>query len=306
MPSSPEGSSSALTGSLAALGATVIWSGNFVIARGMSEAMPPATLAFCRWTVAFLALLPMALPALIRDRALIRKHIRYLLVTALFGVTVFNTLIYVAGHYTEALNLALISTFIPVFIMLLSRIFLGEPLTWPRLIGLAIAVAGIVLLITRGHPAILLDMRLNVGDLVILFATLLFAAYSILVRRKPAGIGPTTMLGASFGLGLIMLTPWMLTEQALGAPVHLGWPLVGSILYIGLGASLISFWLWNVSLSRIGPTRAGFIYYTLPLFSGLEAAFFLDEPVTWIHAASGALIIGGVFLATRFGSQIKA
>lgn len=297
--------SPALIGSLAALGATVIWSGNFVIARGVSDAFPPVTLAFLRWTVACIALAPFALRAVIRDRALIRTHLRYLLTASLLGVTVFNTIIYIAGHHTTALNLALISTFIPAFILILSRIFLGEAFTGPKLAGLAAAVLGIVVLLTKGHPEILLSLKLNRGDLIMLGAALIFAAYSILIRKKPTDLGPATLLGASFSMGLIMLLPWMLFEQAAGPVMHITPQIVGSVLYIGMGASLVSYWLWNLALSSIGPAKAGFIYYSLPLFSGIEAALILGEPITWIHGASGALIIGGIFLATKYGNRIK-
>lgn len=298
-----ETSSIELTGSLAALAATLIWSGNFIVARGMAEAVPPATLAFCRWSVACLALAPLAARPLWRERRLVRSHLGYLLVTSLLGVTLFNTLIYVAGHHTASVNLALISTFIPAFMLLLARLFLADPLTPPRVAGLLCAVFGVVLLLTGANLDVLLALSFNSGDLWMLLAALLFAAYSILVRKKPPELGRTTLLGASFGLGLVMLAPWMITEQLLGLPTQMSPRLLGSILYIGLGASLASYWLWNMALERIGPARAGFIYYTLPLFCAVEATLLLDEPVTWVHAASGLLIIGGIFLASRERKQ---
>jgi drug/metabolite transporter (DMT)-like permease len=296
---SSSGSSPALRGALAALAATVIWSGNFIVARGVADAVPPATLAFCRWSVAFLALLPFAARSLRREMPALLAHKGYVAATALLGVTVFNTLIYVAGHTTEALNLSLISTFIPAFILLLARVFLGEALTPARLWGLLAAVCGVVLLITRGQPTLLLSIRPNPGDLWMLLAALLFAGYSILVRRKPRDIGPTALLGASFGLGLALLAPWTALELALGATAHFDLRIVGAILYIGLGASLAAYWLWSYALGSIGPSRAGIIYYSLPLFCGIEASLLLGEPVTWVHFASGGLIIGGIWTATR-------
>lgn len=208
--------STPVRGALAALAATVIWSGNFVIARGVADAIPPATLAFFRWAVACIALAPFAWKPLRREWPQLRRNAGYLALTALLGVTLFNTLIYLAGRSTETLNLSLISTCIPAFILLLSRIFLGEALTPARLGGLAAALAGVLLLITRGHPETLLALQPNPGDLWMLLAALLFAAYSILVRRKPESISPTALLGASFGLGLLFLLPWTALEVALG------------------------------------------------------------------------------------------
>ncbi|MEF2145277.1 MAG: DMT family transporter [Desulfovibrionaceae bacterium] len=291
--------SPALRGSLAALAATVIWSGNFIIARGLADAVPPATLAFCRWSVAFLFLLPLALPALRRDMPRLLEHKRYVFLAALLGVTFFNTLIYLAGRQTEALNLSLISTFIPAFILLLSRIFLGEPLTRARLAGLCSALVGVLLLVTKGHLELLLELRLNAGDLWMLLAALLFAAYSVLMRKRPTGIDSLSLLAACFGLGLALLIPWTALELLYGPQPRFTPAALWSIIYIGLGASLAAYWLWNVALTHIGPSRAGFIYYTLPLFCGVEAVLVLGEAVTWVHLVSGVLIIGGVFLATH-------
>ncbi|WP_078715648.1 DMT family transporter [Paucidesulfovibrio gracilis] len=291
--------SSKTRGVLAALAATIIWSGNFVVARGLAEVIPPATLAFFRWSVACIALAPLALPSLRREWPALRRNFRYLVVTALLGVTLFNTLIYLAGRTTDTLNMSLISTCIPAFILLLSRIFLGEALTKARLTGLTAAFCGVLLLVGRGNPATLLAVRPNPGDIWMLLAALLFAAYSILVRRKPKDIGPTALLGASFGLGLLMLLPWTALEVAFGPVPQFSPTVFGSILYIGLGASLAAYWLWSCALEDIGPSQAGLIYYSLPLFSGLEAALLLGEPVAWFHGAAGILILGGIRLATR-------
>jgi drug/metabolite transporter (DMT)-like permease len=295
----PPSLSPLLAGSLAALAATVIWAGNFVVARGLADALPPGTLALGRWGTATLLALPLTWRALRAERAAIRAHLPYLLLTSLLGVTVFNTLIYVAGHYTTALNMALVCSFIPAMLMLLSRIFLGEALSPARVAGLVTACAGVALLLAEGRPARLLEFSPNPGDLWMLLAALLFAAYSILVRRRPEGISRSGLLGSSFALGVLMLLPWAAAEQVLGMPTDLTGQAVGGVLYVGLGASLAAYWLWNLALDTIGPARAGVIYYALPLFSGIEAALLLGEPITWVHAASGALIIGGIGLALR-------
>ncbi|MDP3430459.1 MAG: DMT family transporter, partial [Desulfomicrobium sp.] len=73
----------------------------------------------------------------------------------------------------------------------------------------------------------------------------------------------------------------------------------GAILYVGLGASLASYAMWNSAVKSIGPSLAGLIYYSLPLFSGVAAFVLLDEPMGLIHLASAACILGGILLATR-------
>jgi len=112
-----------IIGYLFAICATAIWSGNFIVARGLHQSIPPISLAFWRWFVAVVVFLPFALKSLIDEWNSVRKNIIYLSVTALLGVTIFNTLIYFAGRTTTAINLSLISLSFPIFIIILSRIF---------------------------------------------------------------------------------------------------------------------------------------------------------------------------------------
>jgi len=283
---------------LCALGATCFWSGNFIVARGVYEQIPPATLSFLRWSVATAVLLPFALRHVLRDWPIIRRHLPLLLTTSLLGVTFFNTLLYKGAHSTSALNLALISTTFPVFTIILSRIFHGEPVTPRRVAGTSIAVAGVVALVTEGDPGRLLRLSFNEGDIWMLLASLDFALYSMLVRRRPPEMGQVAFLGFTFLAGLCMLAPWMLWEQAQGSFPELTPGLAGAILYVGLFASLASYFLWNRAVLTIGPVRSGLIYYSLPVFSGVEAWLLLGESLSLLHLASGACIIGGIVLAT--------
>ena len=282
-----------------ALGATMIWSGNFIVARGLNEVIQPATLALLRWMVACLALLPLAGMATWKEIRVIRGNIGYLMSTAFLGVTVFNTLIYVAAHSSTALNLSLIATSTPIFIIIFARIFLGEPITMVRIGGLLLAVSGVVLLVTRADLAILLNLSFAVGDIWMVLAAMIFGGYSILIRMKPPQISQSAFLMSTFLLGLVMLLPWSVLEISTHGFPELTIDIVGSVLYIGLGASLVAFFLWNRAIAIVGPSTAGLIYYTLPLFSGLGAFLILGEPVGWVHALSGLMIFGGIITATR-------
>ncbi|MFW6235944.1 MAG: DMT family transporter [Desulfovibrionales bacterium] len=287
------------SGYVFALLATVIWSGNFIVSRGMAEEIGPVTLAFFRWLTACIVLLPFALHAMAEQRREILANLKHLVPTAFLGVTVFNTMVYIAGHHTTALNMSILTVFTPVFIIVLARIFLGEPITPTRLVGVMLAVSGVVTLATGGDLGRLAGLEFNSGDLVMLMATLVFAAYTVLVRRKPAILRPVTYLGATFVLGLFMLTPWAAWEWMSTPPAVPPLHVVGSILYVGLGASLVSYLCWNRAVATIGPSKAGIVYYSLPLFCGIEAWIILGEKVSLIHALAGGLIISGILLANR-------
>ena len=120
------------TGYLCALAATVIWSGNFIVARALADTVPPVTTSFLRWVTALVVILPFGLGAVRRDMPLLRANLTYFIMAGITGVSVFNTFIYIAGRTTEAINMALIASSSPVWIIILSRILLGEAVTRRR------------------------------------------------------------------------------------------------------------------------------------------------------------------------------
>ena len=293
-----------LSGYLFALGATAIWSGNFIIARSLNESITPISLAFWRWVVAVIVFLPFALKPLLAEREILRKHLPYLLITSLLGITIFNTLIYFAGHTTTAVNLSLISITFPIFIVILSRFFFNESITVNRGIGILLVVTGIVLLITRGNPSQLLDLSFAKGDIWMLVASLIFAIYTILLRRKPEKLSVWAFQLTTFIIGLVFLFPFFIWEYATVPIAEFDKKTILAILYVGIFASLSAFVLWIKAVMTIGPSRAGMVYYTLPLFSGLLAYLFLDEDVGMTHLLCVLLIVSGILVANYKSKQV--
>jgi len=286
-----------ISGYLFAIGATAIWSGNFIIARGLNESISPVSLAFWRWVVAVIVFLPFALKPLITEWDILRKNIFYLCITALLGITIFNTLIYFAGHTTTAINLSLISITFPVFIVILSRIFYGELITINKGVGIILVAIGIVFLITKGAFSRLLNISFAIGDIWMLAAAIIFAVYSILLKRKPKQLSIWAFQLSTFILGLIFLFPFFIWEYVTASPVEFDTKTVFSILYVGIFASLSAFVLWNKAVMTVGPSKAAMIYYTLPLFSGILAYLFLKEDITILHLYSALLIVTGILIA---------
>lgn len=286
-----------LSGYLFAMGATAIWSGNFIIARGLTDAIPPVSLAFWRWFVAVIVFLPFAIKPVIAERRILKRHLPYLCLTSVLGITLFNTLIYIAGHTTTAINLSLISITFPIFIVLLSRIFFQEAITFHKKIGILLVAVGIVLLITKGVPSRLLAISFAIGDVWMLLAAILFAVYSLLLKRKPASLSIWAFQFSTFLLGLLFLSPFFLWEYLTVPHGPVEARTVGAILYVGIFASLTAFLLWNKAVAAIGPSRAGMIYYTLPIFSGISASLFLKEAIGIVHGYSMLLIVSGILTA---------
>lgn len=295
-----------LIGFVCAIAATILWSGNFIVARGLSEVIAPLSLAFWRWVVAILVLSPFAIKPLLARKAWMKKHLGYLSIVSLLGVTLFNSLIYLAGQTSSAINLSLIAITFPIFILILSRIFLSEVISWNKLFGIVLVAAGILLLISKGDVLVFSQLSFAQGDIWMLIASLIFAIYSMLLKHKPAGISVPAFQLASFILGWIFLLPFYLLELFWLPPQALDPSMVASILYIGIFASLVAFILWNKAIAIIGAVNAGMVYYSLPIFSGILAIVILDESVTTLHLYSTLLVLTGIILAVIYNSKQSA
>ncbi|MEH6449045.1 MAG: DMT family transporter [Oleispira sp.] len=292
-----------LIGFACAIAATVLWSGNFIVARGLSDAIAPLSLAFWRWVVAILVLFPFAIKPLLAQKSWLKENLGYLSIVSLLGVTLFNSLIYYAGKTSSAINLSLIAITFPVFILLLSRIFLAEAIGWNKLVGIVFVAAGILLLISKGEISVLTELTFFQGDVWMLMASLIFAIYSMLLKRKPAGISVPAFQLASFALGLAFLLPFYLLELYFGVGYRFAGSTVLSILYVGIFSSLLGFILWNKAIESIGAVNAGIVYYLLPVFSGILAILILDEVVTSLHLYSLFLVLLGILIAVVYSPK---
>jgi len=288
-----------ISGILFAIGATIIWSGNFIIARGVHDAIPPVTLSFLRWLTAFSVIAPFSFKYFCKDFTAIKQNYKYILLTSFLGITLFNTLIYIAGHSTEAINLSLIAITTPVFILIFSRIFFKEKIHFLNITGIALTLSGIIMLICRGSLKVLLNISFSAGDFWMLSAAVTFSLYSLLIRKKPEGIGTMSFLFATFGSGLIMLVPFFIYEISYNNTASFNTKVIISILYAGIFASIGGFMLWNKAVALIGASKSGIIYYSLPLFSTLWAILILGEKVQLVHLSSMILIISGIIIATK-------
>ena len=288
-----------MRGVLYALAATAIWGGNYIVARIVAGMVPPVTLSVFRWLGAICILLPFVLRPLLRDMPIIRAHLWYYLAISITGISAYTPLIYMAAAETSVLNMTLIATSTPVFTLILARCFFNEPITYKRLLGIAGAFAGIALLAAQGDMLLLLQLQFHKGDLLVLAASLGFAVYNILVRYKPAGTDNNAFLAVTFVIGCAALLPFMAWELLSGASVTLIASSLAAIGYLCIGPSILGYWFWTRAIASIGPANSSFIYYSLPLFSGIAALLLLGEPVLWMHVASGALILSGIILATK-------
>jgi drug/metabolite transporter (DMT)-like permease len=278
--------------------ATLIWSGNFIIARAVIKDIPPITLGFYRWFTATLILLPFAWKYIPQGFRLIKKRPGYFLLVAITGVSMFNTFVYIAGHYSTAINMAILGTCSsPVMSVILARIFLKEKIPLVRLIGMIVCIVGVLYLLSQGNFRNLVSFRFTTGDWWILAAALSFAIYNTSVKKKPREMPAISFLFIVFLLGTLILVPFYLFEFNSKGGFAIDLSNISSILYLGLGASVICFLIWNKAIAALGSGRTALFGNLIPVFSSIEAVILLNEEISTVHIISFILVVAGLVLA---------
>ena len=279
---------------------TLFWSGNFVLARAMHLEVPPISLAFWRWFIALLILLPWVLPRMWAERVLIRQHIGMLLLLAILGVVNFNTFIYQGLQTTTAVNATLLQSAVPVIILLLSRFALKQHISVYQYLGIFTSLLGVLMIISKGAILSLLDLQVNPGDVWILAAVFTWAFYSLALKWKPKGLSGTALLGSTVALGVLVLLPFYLWEAQVVGSFEWHSDTIKMIAYMAIFPSVLAYFFWNRGVEQLGAARAGLFIHLMPVFGLLLSVVFLKEQVRPFHLIGITLIFGGIYLATFF------
>ncbi|WP_019241638.1 MULTISPECIES: DMT family transporter [Bacillus] len=280
--------------------ANIFWGGNFVLGSIGKEYFPPFTFAFLRWLIAFLVLTPFLFQAFLRDRQVLWNHKWIILLMSATGVAGYNTLIYISLHWTTSINAAVINPITPIFIAILSIIILSEKITRSQVLGIIFSIIGVLFTISRGSLDNITSFTFNKGDLLVLIAVLIWALYSIYVK-KYANILPTyTSFYITTFIGLIMLAPFFLYEMARSTQ-HIIWnpTSISIIFYVGFFAAVIAFLCWNNGVAKVGAAKAGIYLNLLPIFAAILAPLLTDEVIRWYQIVGGVIVIFSVIISSR-------
>ena len=279
--------------------ASLFWAGNWVVGRAMRNDIPPVAMGFWRWVVALLILLPFAAPELKRNWRVVRANWFTLALLGGLGAMLFNTMIYVGLQYTAATNGVLFNSVTPILIILMSWLAFRERLGAWQTIGVVLSLVGVAVIVARGEPQILAALRFNRGDLWLISAMLLWALYTIVLRRRPSGLSAIGFLAAMLLLGLPLLLPFYLWELFTRGGFALSVPAVAALAYYATLPSIVAYLFWNRGVAQIGPNKAGLFVHLMPVFGALLSVIFLGERLYPYHFVGAAMIFGGIWLTTR-------
>jgi drug/metabolite transporter (DMT)-like permease len=276
----------------------LFWSGNTVIGRALHEAVPPVTLAFWRWSIALVILLPWIAGPLARNWRVLAANWRVMLLLSILGVATYNTMLYAALHTTTATNSALINSACTLMIIAVNFLAFGVRASARQWLGLAASLAGVLAIVARGDPRVLAALELVRGDVLLIIAALFWAVYTACLRLRPRELDGLTFLGATIVIGVIILAPIHVLEALQAAPVAFSPGVIAGIAYTGIFPSVLAYLFWNKAVAEVGANRAGQFLHLIPVLGTLMAVVFLRESLQAFHFAGAALICAGIYLAS--------
>ncbi|MBJ3776211.1 DMT family transporter [Acuticoccus mangrovi] len=273
------------------------WASNMVVGRGVAGQIPPIFLAQARWLLAGLIILPFGWHHIRRDFKALRQRWKAVLILAILGITVYNTLLYVGLRSTTAVNANVLSSMFPLTIAALGFLLYRDRLTLAQFLGIAAACVGAAVILSGGQLQRLLEFRFTPGDLWVIGAQICYAGYTVVLRERPA-VHPIAFLTATINIGAVLLIPFTLAEAAVSdIPVSLDGTTLLTVAYLALFPSIGAYICFNRGVGLVGSNRASPFFHLMPVFGSLMAVGFLGETIGLHHAIGWLLIVGGIAAA---------
>ena len=282
----------------------LLWAGNATVGRLVHELISPMTLNFLRWVLAFVLLLPLAYPML-TSRSPVWPHWRRYALLGFLGVGCYNSLQYLALKTSTPINVTLVASSTPVFMLGLGAVFFKQRIRKRQWMGAALSIAGVLLVLCRGDLQALAQVQWVLGDVFVLMATAAWAWYSWLLAQPqdPAQVRSNwayfLMAQMAFGLvwsGAFTAAEWLSPDSGV---MVWGWPLAAALVYVAVGPALLAYRCWGLGVQQVGPSVAGFFANLTPLFAALLSTWVLGEVPQLYHALAFVLIVGGIVVSSR-------
>ena len=277
--------------------AMAMWATNFVFSQSVIADIGAIQLTGARWMISLVALVPLALWLEKQDWAIIRRELPIHLVQSILGYVGYTLLLYSALQSTSPVTAAVLVALNPATIAIAAHFVLRDRLTRLAVIGILISFVGAVIVVIGGQP--LADIHLGAGDGLLLIATLLWTAYSMIAPRVQTP--PITATAVHAALSSLIMIPLMLVDEIVLNPgswttvVGVDW---WGVIWIGLIPSAGAYFLWNISSELIGPTRTGAFLNLIPVFTAVFVIALGGSVTVW-HLLGGALVLAGVTLTER-------
>ncbi len=276
--------------------APLFWGGNAVVGKLAITEWNAIEFTFLRWVFAVALIGFIARAHLKKDWPVIRQNWWKLFLMGSFGFVGFNLCLYGALHYTSAINVSIEQAAIPVVIMLLNRILFSQQVFGLQILGVVIATVGVIITVTQGNPATLLDEGLNRGDAIMIIAIIFYSVYSVSLRWKPE-IHDLSFIFSLAVVSLTVLLPLIAwNAQTRGLP-EITADNILLIIYVAIFPSFLAQLFYAKGVGRIGANRGGIFINLVPIFGALLAVLILGEAFKIYHMIGLLMVLAGIGLA---------
>ena len=281
---------------------TIFWAGNTIAGRLAIGHVSPMGMTCFRWLISFALMSVFIRGEVAQVPALLRQKPVYIIIMGFIGFTGFNAVYYIAAHHTYAVNLGIMQSSTPIFVMLGAALFHHARITAGQVAGLVAGMVGVAVVASTGKLSVLLELDFNRGDVMVLLVSIMYAAYSLGLRHRPAEWSGLAFFAAMAFVAAVTSLPLLAWEMMRGEfiwPTAKGWAVIA---YVSVFPSLLA-QIWYIrGISMVGAARAGFLFNAIPVFAAVMAVAILGEPFGWHHAIGLVLVLGGIAWAERHKS----
>ena len=272
---------------------------NLIVARGGVEYVPPISLAFWRWAVVVLILLPFTYSLLINNFKIIKKEYKKLFFLGAMGCGVCGAFPFLAGETTTVTNMGIIYTSSPIFIILISAIFFNEKINLIKIIGLVSCLIGVFAIIIKGDLNLLLNLNFTIGDLWMLAAAIGWALYSIYLFYWKSELPLFQRFTLVAFFGAISLLPFYIIEEAVVQKTSFNLQFFLWVVFAAISPGIIAFTLYTQAQKKLGASLTGFTLYVFTIYAAIYGFIFFDEKLETFHYIGTVLVFIGVYLAKK-------
>jgi drug/metabolite transporter (DMT)-like permease len=241
--------------------AVFFWSINAVIAKAVIFQIKPMALSFYRWVVAFVIIMPFAIPYLKKDSRLIKQHLGFIFILSVPSVAAYNSILYLGAQYTTAINISLVAATMPVMTIVFSWIMNKEKPYSLQILGLVISLSGVLVIIAKGSWQLLTTLSFNPGDLLIVLSIASWAFYSVMLKKRQIDISPVSFLTVLICFGVLCIFPFYVWELVVFKGFEINRTTTMTFLYLGIFPSILSYICWNYGVKKAGASIASVFMY---------------------------------------------
>lgn len=272
--------------------AASIWGGMYVISKYVLDYVPPFTLVWLRYAVAFFVLwLILRVQRISIPKE--KQDWKLIIWIGIIGYVLSISLQFVGTKWSDAHTASLITSATPAFIVLFARWMLHEIITWRKLFALLLATAGVVVVVGLGGG----EATSFVGNVLLVGAALTWALLSVLVKIASIRLSVLVITTYAIFVALIGTTPMMMWELWGTMPLTFSLPVVLGVLYLGVVSTAGAFFLWNKGMEMMDAGIGSLFFFFQPLVGSLFGWLFLHEQLNIPFWLGGTFIVAGVVIA---------